>query len=138
MMEKKLAMVFGAMFLLIGMLGFIPNPIFGENGFFHADIAHNVVHLTSGLALTLVAIKYSQAAGAVLKILGVAYLLVAVLGFLAVGPNTEHANLLGIIGVNAPDNWLHLILGLLILGGGLARIEKGRNGTQPSISQPTA
>ncbi len=137
-MAKKLAMVFGVVFLLVGILGFIPNPFFAEDGFFHTDIAHNLVHLVSGLVFVLVAIKSPHKAPAVLKVFGITYLLVAVLGFLAIGPNTEHANLLGIVGVNAADNWLHLILGLLILGGGLARVEKSRDRIETPMSQPMA
>jgi uncharacterized protein DUF4383 len=49
-MAKTLALLFGVVFLLIGVLGFVPGVTTDEMlfGIFHVNAAHNVVHLLSG------------------------------------------------------------------------------------------
>ena len=37
-MAKKLAMLFGIVFVLVGALGFISNPIVGEGGYFQTAL----------------------------------------------------------------------------------------------------
>ena len=51
MNTKIAALIFGIVFIAVGLLGFIPNPIIGdsENAIFHADTLHNMVHIVSGL-----------------------------------------------------------------------------------------
>ncbi|HEY4515671.1 MAG TPA: DUF4383 domain-containing protein [Candidatus Paceibacterota bacterium] len=116
-MAKKLAKVFGIIFILVGLLGFIGNPVIGEMGFFHSDMIHNLIHIVSGLILLLAAAK--GAASMWLKILGIIYLLVAVLGFMMID-STGMAYVLGIISVNSADNWLHLVLGLIFVWAGMS------------------
>lgn len=116
-MVKKLAVVFGVLFLLVGVLGFVSNPIVGGMGMFHTNMLHNVVHLVIGLGL-LMAAKNEMAAKRWMKIFGVVYLLVAVLGFLMVG--SGEGMLLGLVAINGADNWLHLVLGVVLLLLGMA------------------
>ena len=113
-MAKTLAMVFGYVFVLVGILGFFSNPIVGSNGYFLADTVHNLVHLVSGLVFLWVAYGAPMKAGAVLKIFGVVYLLVALLGFMQSGDS-----LLGLLMSNMHDTWLHVVLGIVILAAGL-------------------
>lgn len=49
-----------------------------------------------------------------LKIVGVIYAVVAVLGFLMMG-GEETTKLLGLVTVNRADNWLHLVLAIVLL-----------------------
>lgn len=117
-MAKKSAKVFGIIFLVVGALGFIGNPIVGMGGMFHTNMMHNIVHLALGLILLLTA-GTEMKAKLWLKIVGVIYLLVALLGFMSIGDNMT-TNLLGLVEINGADNWLHLILGvvLFVLGMG--------------------
>ena len=117
-MGKTLAMVFGWIFVVVGVLGFFSNPIVGSapGAIFAADTIHNLVHLVSGIVFLWVAYGAPMKAGAVMKIFGVVYLLVALLGFLTISGT---GSLLGIMLTNAADNWLHLVLGIVILGAGL-------------------
>jgi uncharacterized protein DUF4383 len=109
---KTAAIVIGAVFVLVGILGFIPNPLVSPTGLFAVNAAHNLVHLLSGAAI--LACAYSTIGGALpLKIFGVIYALVAVLGLLTSGDM-----LLGFIRVNHPDHWLHVLLAIVILASG--------------------
>lgn len=110
-MTKKIMLVLGIVFLLVGVLGFFGNPIVGENALFHTDTIHNIIHIVTGLILLIV--SASPSAPSVLKIFGVIYLLVSVLGFLS-----ETGKVLGFLSVNSADNWLHLVLGVVILIAG--------------------
>jgi len=114
----KFSWLLAVVFLLIGILGFFPNSLFGEEALFHADTMHNVVHLLTGLIALIVAMNGTQASVLFLRIFGVVYLLVAVLGFLMIGTG-EYVKLFGLAEVNAADNWLHLVLGVIILWVGM-------------------
>ena len=52
----KLAWIFSAAFLLVTVIGFIPNPIIGEKGIFLTNTAHNLVHLLTALGFAVVAV----------------------------------------------------------------------------------
>ncbi len=128
-MAKKFAMIFGWVFVVIGILGFISNPIVGgaAAAIFRADTAANVIHLISGLIFLWVAYGMAERAGMVLKVVGVVYLLVAIFGFFGSG------SVLGLLATNTAANWLHFILGILFLWGGMS---KGGQMTQTMPAQP--
>jgi hypothetical protein len=112
MTARLAAIVIGIVFLAVGILGFIPNPLVSETGLFAVNTVHNLVHIVSGLVL--LAGAYTALGSAMgLKIIGVIYGLVAILG-LIVGPGM----LLGLIHINAADNWLHVLLAVVILAAG--------------------
>ena len=111
-MTKKSTIIIGIVFLLVGILGFFNNPIVGSEGYFITNLSHDLVHLLTGLALLFVGLKTKNSSLA-LKIFGLVYLLVAVLGLL-VTQETGSGHLLGFIHINGTDNWLHLILGIVI------------------------
>lgn len=113
-MAKKLAMIFGAVFVLVGVLGFIPNPLVGAEGaIFETDLMHNLVHLLFGVILLVVAMKNEAASALWLMILGIVYLVLAVLGFLTI---PEEGELLGLVHMNHADHWLHVGLAVLLIG----------------------
>lgn len=107
---KTAAMVLGLVFVIAGALGFIPNPIVGENGIFLTNRLHDWVHVGSGIVLLLGA--YSPLGSAMtLRVVGVVYAIVAVLGFI-MGDSVFG------IAMNMPDHWLHVVLALVILYAG--------------------
>lgn len=116
-MAKKITVVLGLVFLVVGILGFISNPLVGEDALFHTDTIHNIVHIVTGLVFLIV--SASPSAPSVLKIFGVIYLLVSVLGFLS-----GTGKVLGFLSVNSADNWLHLVLGIVILIAGFKASKK--------------
>lgn len=112
---KKLGAVFGVIFVIVGILGFFPNPVIGEDAFFHADTVHNIVHIVLG-AILLIAAKSESGARKSIMTVALIYLILAVVGFFQFG-NTGEGSLLGIADANAADNWLHLVLAVVLFVG---------------------
>jgi hypothetical protein len=109
---KTAALVIGVVFILVGILGFVPNPLVSPTGIFVTNTAHNLVHIVSGIVI--LAGAYSAFGAALtLKVFGVVYALVAVIGFFTTGNM-----LLGFIQVNHADHWLHVVLAIVILAAG--------------------
>ncbi len=109
---RTAAIVIGVVFLVIGLLGFVSNPIVGPTGFFVTNPTHNGVHIASGVVLLLGA--YSGLGPAMaLRVIGVIYAIIAVLGFLMPGDM-----MLGMIAMNSADRWLHVALAIVILYAG--------------------
>jgi hypothetical protein len=110
---KLIAVVFGITFVAVGLMGFVPNPVAAEGGFFEANWAHNLVHLITGAIFLLGALKYPGQEKRFVLYSGYFYGLVALLGFVWPGDM-----LLGFIHINEPDRWLHLGLALAIVATG--------------------
>jgi hypothetical protein len=119
-MTKTLALVFGAVFVLVGILGFIPAVAPDEHllGVFHVNAAHNAVHLLTGTIAIMCGLASEQAAILFFRIFGVVYALVAVLGLVA-----GDQPILGIISNNMADVWLHIGIAAvsLLIGFGARR-----------------
>ena len=130
---QTFALVFGAVYLLIGLVGFAAT---GFDQFatwnddkliiFTLNPLHNIVHLLIGAVWVAAASRHDSAKTANLGI-GVVYLLVALLGLLQV---EFVAELLSINGGDAPeasagdpDNFLHLISGAAAVFFGTAGAE---------------
>jgi hypothetical protein len=125
---QKAAAVVGAVFLLVGILGFIPGvttpyssmEFAGHHsdakllGLFEVSILHNIVHLLFGAAGLAMARTWSGAR-AYLLAGGAVYIVLALYG--AVIDKGTPANF---VPVNIADDWLHLFLGLGMIGLGLA------------------
>lgn len=121
-MLKTAAILFGVVFLVVGVLGFVPGITSNQMllGVFHVNAAHNVVHLLSG-AIALWAGQASAAyARTYFRVFGVVYALVAVLGFY-----TGDGMLLGLISNNMPDTWLHVAIAVVALALGFAVKDDG-------------
>jgi hypothetical protein len=121
-MAKTLAIVFGIVFVLVGLLGFVSNPLVGMGAIFATNALHNLVHLVIGLILLAVAFWSPMASSLWLKIMGVVYLVVALLGFLLVSGTGD---LLGLVTINGADNWLHVVLGVVLLAAGFMYSSEG-------------
>jgi hypothetical protein len=103
-----------------GIIGFFYSASFGSPGdvddvfgILSVNAWHNIVHIATGAIGLLVA---GYAARQYALGLGVIYLVIAIWGFI-IGSGES---ILGFIPVNTEDNFLHLILGLLGVGAGLA------------------
>jgi hypothetical protein len=106
-MAKTLAVLFGIVFLLVGILGFVPAVTKDQMllGIFHVNTAHNCVHLLSGVIALICGMTGVGASRLYFKLFGVVYGLVAVLGLMHMG---EHTTLLGLISNNDADTYLHI------------------------------
>lgn len=107
-------MVLGVVFVLIGVLGFFNDPVLG---IFEVDAVHSVVHLLSGVVALTMASMGESSAKTFAKVFGLVYGLVAVLG-LVLGTD---AKLLGLMEINAADNYLYVFLAVVLLYVGFAK-----------------
>lgn len=128
-MQKKLSIILGAVFVLVGILGIVGTPIVGSDAgaFFMTNITHDVVHIVLGLVLLFVALKKTSHLVVTLKTVGIVYLVVAALGFAEVESVSNVGSILGMVTVNTADNWLHVVLGVVILGLGLCNCSKSES-----------
>src|SRR5688572_18057081 len=114
-MLKTAAILFGIVFLLIGVLGFVPGVTDDQMllGIFHVNPAHNVVHLLSGAVALWAGFTSTAYSRMYFRVFGIVYALVALLGFF-----TRDGMLLGIITNNMADTWLHVAIAVaaLLLG----------------------
>ena len=120
MSTKTAALVIGVIFILVGLLGFVENPVIGtsENAIFHADTVHNMVHIISGALFVLIAMAAPAYTGTFLIVFGIVYLAIGVIGLMTMG-NEGMGTVLGFLHVNGADNYLHIVLGIVILLAGL-------------------
>ena len=113
--------VFGAVYLLVGLLGFAVTSGVGFAATdgksllgFEVNPLHNIVHLLVGAALVLAARQGLASSRAVNTAVGGVYLLVAVLGLFILGSSAN------ILALNGADNVLHFASAAVLLGVGLA------------------
>lgn len=117
--NRLVATVFGAVYLLVDLAGFLVTgglPFAGQQGnalvVVDVNPLHNVVHLGIGLAL-LLASRSVAGARATTTTIGAVYLLVGVLGLFLIGSGAS------ILALNGADNVLHLASAVLLLAVGL-------------------
>jgi hypothetical protein len=115
MTAKTLALVFGVVLVIVGVLGFISNPLVGATGFFLTNSLLNIAYIIAGIILAGCALRMPGQSGMWLKIIGVVYLIVAVLGFLLVPAGGA---ILGIFTTNMAGHWLHVVVGIVLLAAG--------------------
>jgi arginine exporter protein ArgO len=144
---QKAAFAVGVVFLLVGILGFIPGittnydtmTFAGHHseaallGIFNVSILHNIVHLAFGVA-GLVMARTFTAARAYLIGGGIIYAVLWVYGLVI-----DQHSMANFVPVNTADNWLHLVLavGMLLLGIALSRVNSGAS-TPATRTSPTA
>ena len=107
------AAVLGAVLLLVGILGFVNDPVLG---LFDVNATHNVVHILAG-AIGLWAGVWGGIAASrwYNRVFGIVYAAVAVLGFAGVSA------FVSLLALNGADNWLHALIGAvqLVVGFGM-------------------
>ena len=144
---QAVATVFGAVFLLVGILGFVPGITTGVGemtfaghesgamllGIFQVSILHNIVHLLFGVAGLALARTFSGARS-YLVVGGIIYIVVFLYGIF-VGHESE-ANF---VPLNTADNWLHLVLSIAMVAAGvlLAKKPGTTTGTGPGTGPGT-
>jgi Domain of unknown function (DUF4383) len=138
--NRVVAMVIGVVFLIIGILGLIFDTTHGSILGFEVDLVHNLFHLVTGIlgiaaAMTGWSRFFNQVFGIIYLLLGLAGLIPA----LYFGHR-----LLGLIHVDAADNVLHLVVGVVAAGVGffvhdeVTRGVTGTRGTTDGSQDPMA
>jgi hypothetical protein len=124
---RTAALLVGVVFLLVGVLGFVPGitagyadlrfagPHSGARlfGVFTVSVLHNLVHLLFGV-LGVLAARANGASRAFLVIGGGVYVLLFVFGLAM-----NHDSPANFIPVDNADDWLHLGLGLAMIAAGI-------------------
>ncbi|GAA3473226.1 DUF4383 domain-containing protein [Nonomuraea roseola] len=127
------SLVVGAVFLLVGVLGFIPGVTsdYGDLrfaghhsdalllGVFQVSILHNIVHLLFGVAGILLARTWAGARNFLIGG-GVIYLLLWLYGMVI-----DRDSAANFVPVNVADNWLHFVLGVGMIALGFL-LTRGR------------
>ncbi|TFD47813.1 DUF4383 domain-containing protein [Cryobacterium frigoriphilum] len=119
--NRLIGTVFGAVYVLVGLLGFAVTGGVGfiatEGGLllgiFEVNPLHNVAHLLIGAALLIAGLSSASAAKAVNTTVGAVYLLLGLLGFFIAD------SALNILALNTADHFLHLASAIVLLGVGL-------------------
>jgi hypothetical protein len=125
---QTIALVMSIVFLLVGVLGFIPGITqnFGTMSFashhseamllglFQVSILHNIVHLLFGV-VGLIAARAHRSAWQYLVIGGAVYLVLFIYGLVI-----DQSSAANFVPVNSADNWLHLALAAVMIVAGLA------------------
>jgi len=126
-LARRAAMAVAAVFVLVGVLGFIPGittdfdtmTFAGHEteakllGVFEVSVLHNIVHLLFGV-VGLALARTASGARAYLIGGGAVYLVLWLYGLLI-----DHDSDANFVPVNDADNWLHLGLGLGMIALGL-------------------
>jgi hypothetical protein len=135
---RTVAMVVAAVFLLVGVAGFIPGVTTDYDGMtfaghestamllgvFHVSILHNIVHLLFGIVGLALARTVSGATGFLIGG-GAVYLVLWLYGVVI-----DHDSPANFVPLNTADNWLHLFLGVGMVGLGLALRRAGTRGAR--------
>ncbi|MGN6762735.1 MAG: DUF4383 domain-containing protein [Leifsonia sp.] len=119
--NRLVATIFGAVYLLVGLLGFAFTGGVGFVatkgglilGIFEVNPLHNIAHLLIGAALLIAGLAGAMAARAVNVTIGAVYLLLGIIGFFLAGTAAN------ILALNTPDHFLHLVSAIVLLGVGL-------------------
>ena len=120
------ALAVGAVFLLVGILGFIPGittnfddiNFIGHDseakllGIFQVNVVHNIVHLLFGV-LGLAAARAWESSRLFLIGGGAVYLVLWLYGLVI-----DFGSAANFVSLNTADNWLHLFLGVGMIGLG--------------------
>lgn len=118
-MIKAAAALIGLVFLLLGVLGFVPGVTsIGDDGMpmvfgiFTVGSIHNYIHLATG-AIGLLAASSFRYSRWYLQIFGLTFAFVAIAGFV------QQDTVLGLFTVNMADNILHTVLAIAMLSSGI-------------------
>lgn len=119
--NRLLGVVFGAVYILVGILGFTVTAGVGLFdtagglllGIFEVNVFHNVAHLLIGAALLIAGLSSVRAARMTNTVVGAAYLILGVAGLIIIGGP------LNILALNGADNVLHFASAAVLLAVGL-------------------
>jgi hypothetical protein len=111
-MIRSLGMLWGILFLLGGILGFVPGITKDDMflGIFMVNTAHGIVHITSGAIFLIASALGARAARLWFQVFGFFYAAAAVMGF-----EVGDGMIFGVISNNRYDAWGHAVLALVLL-----------------------
>jgi hypothetical protein len=129
--NRLLATIFGAVYILVGLLGF---TVTGGVGFlatkgglllglFMVNPLHNIAHIIIGAALLIAGLSSVRAAKSTNTTIGALYLLLGIIGLFLVNSSAN------ILAINGADNGLHFVSAILLLAVGIG----AERATRPAV-----
>ena len=143
---RYFALIYGIVFLLVGILGFVPGMTHMHEGspdlavegpghgylfgLFHVNVLHNIVHLLFGI-WGLAAFRAYGASRMYARGVAVIYALLGIFGLIP-GLNT----LFGLVPLHGNDVWLHFLLAIVAAIFGWAPVREEPIGTtdRPAVA----
>lgn len=138
--NRLVGIIFGAVFILVGLLGFTATPTIGwvatEGGLligvFEVNPLHNVIHVIIGAALLIAGLAGVTAAKATNATIGAIYLLLGIIGFFIMDTQFNY------LALNTNDHFLHLATAIVLLVVALAAdktAKQAKTATTPAASR---
>lgn len=120
-MIKKFGVLWGFLFVLGGILGFVPAVTKDEMflGVFMVNTPHNILHLASGLIFLIAAALGARAVRWWFIIFGLFYAAMSVIGFVV-----GDALIFNSISNSKVDSWGHGFLGLILFLAGFRSLQQ--------------
>lgn len=117
-MLRPTAVVIGLAFLVLGILGFIPQLVDSGNlfGIFRFNYEYRMAHISSGILGILCGLYSREASKLYFLILGIIYAILAVMGF-----TSEKGMLFGMFDNNRADSWFNAVVATLSLYLGITK-----------------
>ncbi len=131
-MAKTLAFIFGIILILLGLLGFVNNPLIGAGALFATDAMFSVIFIILGALLIIVALRSGGNSALWLKIVGAILFLLGFIGAFTVP--SAGGTVLGIAYANGATNWLNLVAGIAVFVAGMY----GREGAGAALPPQSA
>ena len=125
-MAKTVATILGIVFLIVGIAGFVAPGMLGT----HLSLAHNLVHIISGIIALYFGLAGTLAAARLFDIIfGIVYGLLGIAGFLlgsqgnssmpGMMPSHHMFKVIpGVLELGSRDHAIHILLGIIFLIGG--------------------
>lgn len=110
-MIRKFGLLWGFLFVLGGVLGFVPGITRDEMflGFFMVNTPHNILHIVTGINFLIASILGARAARLWFLLFGTFYVGLAIIGF-----KVGNALIFNLISNSPIDSWGHLFLGSVL------------------------
>lgn len=139
MNTRTFARIFGIVFLVVGIAGFIPGITQPHDhpglaveaasgmvlGLFPVNVLHNIVHIAFGI-WGLLAARGLDAARTYARVVAIAYALLTILGLIPATNTT-----FGLVPIYGHDIWLHALLAAIAAYFGFMRHETEIRSAQP-------
>lgn len=127
---RKLGVLWGILFLLGGILGFVPAITKDEMflGFFMVNTPHNILHILSGILFLIASLRGTKAARSWFYVFGAFYVFLSLFGFWL-----GDKMIFNLISNTRIDSWGHGFLGLVLLATGFMNHDKQRHSCIGSV-----
>jgi hypothetical protein len=110
---NKISIIMAWIFLVLGFVAYVTNPVVGSASFFDTNHFQNFMHVFTGVVFLIAGFKSERIAAITLTFVGVIYLLLAVLGFTLIS-----GRVVGLLENNLAIEVLYLVLAVILIGFG--------------------